>query len=185
MIPLCKERLLETLNNILKISKIEAEKVEYELNQYDLVPILKDVIELYYPTAKFSNIDLHFDCQVDSLQSLIDPHLFRDAISNLISNAIKFTEEGSVVLVLKEVNEKAIVEVIDTGIGIPDDRKEIIWEAFRQVSEGLGRGFEGTGLGLTIAKKYIDLLKGKIFLESKEGEGSVFTIELDKIKNTI
>ncbi len=91
-----------------------------------------------------------------------------------------FTLKGEVVVSILDEGENFSVKVSDTGIGIPSDKLEIIFEEFRQVSEGLGRQFEGTGLGLTIVKKYVDKLGGKINVQSKVGEGSTFTITLPK-----
>jgi CheY-like chemotaxis protein len=99
-------------------------------------------------------------------------------LNNLINNALKFTEKGCVTL-KAEVNEgKVLIKVVDTGIGIPKEKQEIVWEEFRQGSEGLSRSFQGTGLGLTLVKKYTDLMEGTISLISEVGEGSTFIFEL-------
>jgi len=109
--------------------------------------------------------------------------LTRQVLNNLVNNAIKYTNAGSINVYVKEVSlnrEKfAEIKVEDTGIGIPDNMKEIIWEEFRQVSEGYGRMFEGTGLGLSISKKFVEILGGKIFLEKTEvNKGTTFKILL-------
>jgi PAS domain S-box-containing protein len=177
-------RLLETLNNILRISKIESEKVDYRLQETNIIPIIDECLNLYSQIAKASNIDLKKQYKTIALMCNVDKGLFREVMNNLISNSIKFSPDASIFVNAKEKGGKAIIEVKDTGIGIPDEKKELIWEAFRQVSEGLNRGFEGTGLGLTISKKYIELMKGKIYFESEEGKGTTFTIELPiSVKN--
>jgi signal transduction histidine kinase len=112
--------------------------------------------------------------------------MFSNVISNLLSNAVKFTKRGSINVRLYRENESAVIEITDTGIGIPEDSIEKIFEPFRQGSEGYNRGFEGTGLGLTLTKKCLDVLNGIITVKSKKDEGSVFTIKLPinlKIEN--
>lgn len=171
-------RLLETLNNILRISKIEAERVAYELQDQNIVPVLEGVVELFSKTAKEAGIKLEFTYSEESIICSTDKNLLREIMNNLVNNAIKFSEGGSVKVEVEKQEEIARINVIDQGIGIPKDKQELIWEAFRQVSEGLSRGFEGTGLGLTISKKYAELIRSKIYFKSEEGKGTTFTIEL-------
>jgi CheY-like chemotaxis protein/anti-sigma regulatory factor (Ser/Thr protein kinase) len=108
--------------------------------------------------------------------------LLEDILNNLISNAVKFTEDGTITLSAEKinVNKKPFIKIVvaDTGIGIPEEKQQLVWQEFRQASEGLNRSFEGTGLGLSITKKYIALLGGEISLSSKENEGTTFTIKL-------
>jgi PAS domain S-box-containing protein len=171
-------RLLDTLNNILRISKIESERVECKPENKDIITLLKEIVNLYIPTAKSRSISLNFEFVEQEIICSIDERLFRDVLNNLINNAIKYTLKGSITVKVYRENGKVIIKIIDTGIGIPKERQKVIWEAFRQVSEGIGRGFEGTGLGLTISKKYIEMMGGDISLKSEEGVGSEFTIEL-------
>lgn len=173
-------RLLETLNNILKISKIEAEKVEYRLTGKDIITIINEVIDLYIPLAISFKTKLVKEFERESVYAIVDETLFREVMNNLVNNAIKFSEEKEVHIEVGTNNDKVIIKVIDNGIGIPVFKQELIWEAFRQASEGFGRNFEGTGLGLTITKKYIELMNGTISLESEEGKGTIFIIELQK-----
>jgi len=116
-------------------------------------------------------------------------------LNNLVNNAVKYTEKGSVLIEVKRnvLTNEIMLRVKDTGIGIPKDKLDIIFEEFRQASEGLARNFEGTGLGLSITKKFVQLLGGKIFVESQVGIGSTFTVVLpynpstvsaDKVKQT-
>jgi len=103
-------------------------------------------------------------------------------LNNLISNAVKFTKNGSITLqaekLLTDKENFLIIKVIDTGIGIPVEKQNLVWQEFRQASEGFNRSFEGTGLGLTITKKYVELLSGNISLSSEENNGTTFTITL-------
>jgi signal transduction histidine kinase/CheY-like chemotaxis protein len=171
------KRLLETVNLILNISRVESGKEEVSLHEIDIVPILKETYELFTPLAAVANLDYQLNTDTKKIICNIDDRLFRDIFNNLINNAIKFTESGSVKISVEATVQKAIIKIIDTGIGIPLDKQAVIWEEFRQVSEGLSRSFEGTGLGLTLSKRIIELMKGIITVESKVGVGSVFTIK--------
>lgn len=91
---------------------------------------------------------------------------------------MKFTRSGSIEVSVQKENGKGIISVKDTGVGIPEEKQEIIWEPFRQVSEGIGRGFEGCGLGLAISKKCTEMIRGKLDFTSHVGEGTTFTLEL-------
>jgi CheY-like chemotaxis protein len=95
-----------------------------------------------------------------------------------VNNAIKYTKSGGVTVELSKKDQKIIIKIIDTGIGIAKDKHDIIFEEFRQESEGFSRSFEGTGLGLSITKKFVELMKGKIYVESEQGKGSTFIVEL-------
>lgn len=171
------QRLLETLNMILNISKLEAGKLEVRLTDANIIPLLETSFNLFSSLAKKKNLNYKFIKPSDEIICRIDPSLFQNIFNNLINNAIKFTKQGSVTLNVEIKQNSVIIEVIDTGIGIPESHQSLIWEDFRQASEGINRSFEGTGLGLTIVKKYTELLGGKISLDSKVGRGSKFTVE--------
>lgn len=173
-------RLLDTLNTILDFTQIEADKVVPYYSLVDIKEITQEVVKLFEKAAEKKNLKLKFDCIEEKFFVKCDEKLYRRIISNLVNNAVKFTLKGEVVVSILDEGENFSVKVSDTGIGIPSDKLEIIFEEFRQVSEGLGRQFEGTGLGLTIVKKYVDKLGGKINVQSKVGEGSTFTITLPK-----
>ncbi len=170
-------RLLHTLNMILNISKLEAEKIDIKLKEYNIIPIITEAINLFIPTAIKKNLQLQLVTELNKCLCIIDESLFTGIITNLINNAIKYTDEGSVLINVYSKSNRAVIEVIDTGIGIPEEKQKVIWEEFRQVSEGINRNFEGTGLGLTIAKKYTELLKGTISVRSEVGYGSTFAVE--------
>jgi signal transduction histidine kinase len=113
-----------------------------------------------------------------------DSKIIREILNNLVNNAIKYTNSGSVIIqatINFELN-KLFLSVSDTGIGIPEDKVEIIFEEFRQASEGLSRSFEGVGLGLAICKKYVQILKGSISVKSKINQGSTFIVEIPLYK---
>lgn len=175
-------RLINALNLILDLSRIEANKDNIDVEKLDVVPIIEDVVDHFTSAAKQKGLSLNFTSDVKSINSYLDERLFREVLNNLINNAIKFTNLGGISVSLTAENEKMIIKVLDTGIGIPKHSLGLIFEEFRQVSEGYGRSFEGTGLGLTITKKFVEKLNGKISVKSILDEGSEFTIEFPIVK---
>jgi PAS domain S-box-containing protein len=176
-------RLMDTLNLILDLSLIEADKLNIIVSKFDILNETSEVLRLFKKTAAKKNLTLEIISDKNVLDVYLDKRLTRQILNNLINNAIKYTNAGSIKVAVNEVvliGEKfAEVKVIDTGIGIPDNMRDMIWEEFRQVSEGYGRMFEGTGLGLSISKKFVEMLGGKIYLEeTKVGKGTTFTIVL-------
>lgn len=173
-------RLLETLSLILNLSKVEAGKEEVNISEFNVNSVCSEVANLFTAQAKKKNLTITLDFKFSELIIKSDARLVRDVINNLVSNAIKFTNEGRITLSTFITNYKErsfiAVEVSDTGIGIPEDKLDIIFEEFRQVSEGMNRSFEGTGLGLALAKKIMLLLGGEITVQSKVGVGSKFTV---------
>lgn len=173
-------RLLETLNSILTISKIESEKLTINYSHFDLQNILKEVVALFQSLAIKKNITISTHCSHENMNIYSDSKIIREILNNLVNNAIKYTQSGSVIIqatINFELN-KLFLSVSDTGIGIPEDKMEIIFEEFRQVSEGLSRSFEGVGLGLAICKKYVQILKGSISVKSKINQGTTFIVEI-------
>jgi CheY-like chemotaxis protein/two-component sensor histidine kinase len=179
------KRLTETVNSILDLSKIEAERLNLKISRVDLVEVVKNIADQFNQTAKEKNIFLDIVVRNDNNIAELDKSLAIQVIKNLIHNAIKFTSKGGVAVEIEKVNinSKSLVEVrvVDTGIGIDQKNFTKIFEPFRQVSEGLSRGFEGSGLGLTITKKYVELLHGEIFVESNVKLGSKFTVRFPTV----
>jgi PAS domain S-box-containing protein len=179
-------RLLETLNLILDLSQMEAEDVSPELEVINIQKVLKPGLILFKNLAIKQNLYFNVVATKDEIYSKLDERMFLSVINNLISNALKYTKDGSIQIeISKEITDKnkwAIIRVIDTGIGIPRESVEIIFDEFRQVSEGNSRKFEGTGLGLTIAKKFVEKLNGEISVESEVGQGSTFTVKFPYVR---
>ncbi|MDY0083964.1 MAG: PAS domain S-box protein, partial [Ignavibacteriaceae bacterium] len=173
-------RLLETLNNVLDLSRIEADRIEINYSEINLAGFVNQNIKLFKTLAEKKNLRLIVKKPKSAVFILADEHLLFQIFNNLMTNAIKYTSSGSVTVEIRSLNKNdlrfASLSVIDTGIGIKDENKKIIFEAFRQVSEGLNRQFEGTGLGLTITKKLVEMMSGEIILKSKFGSGSTFQI---------
>jgi PAS domain S-box-containing protein len=171
-------RLLQTLTQILDLSRIEAGKMELYVETLDLNRTIDEVVFLFSATAKKKGLTVSRDPNCPEVLVDLDDQLFRNSLGNLIGNAVKFTEKGSITVRTAVIDDKgsAYVEirVSDTGIGIPNQYQETIFEDFRQVSEGARRNYEGTGLGLSLTKKFVMLSGGTIWVESKSGEGSVF-----------
>ncbi len=181
-------RLMDTLNLILHLSRIEAGKMEIEYSAFDVIRTIEEVLRLFARNAEKKSLYLRMERESEKLVIVSDEKLMREIISNLVNNGIKFTEQGGVLIEVK--TERAgshkwlILKVCDTGIGIARENQQLIWEEFRQVSEGHNRSFEGTGLGLTITKKFVEKLKGNIVLESETNSGSVFTLKFPLITDS-
>ena len=135
-----------------------------------------ETVNLFKVDAAAKGLDLSFCKSGNNVITQTDSTVIRDILNNLIHNAIKFTFHGSINVELQLDSDNYSITVKDTGIGIPQESVNMIFEEFRQVSEGYSRSFEGTGLGLAITKKYIDLLHGKIKLTSTINQGSEFII---------
>ncbi len=175
-------RLLETLNLILDLSRIESDKIEVVPEPFDAIETIKEILKLLKNVADKKGLSLSLLSEHSSLEVKLDKKIFTEIIENIVNNAVKFTLKGKVVVQIEKENyadkNTIVIKVIDTGIGIPKESINYIFNEFRQVSEGYSRKFEGSGLGLTITKKYVDRLGGEIFVESEEGKGSIFTVRL-------
>ncbi len=183
------QRLMQTLNLILDLSKIESGYTELNLSRLDVKSVIKDMASKFSSTATKKKLSLELHCPLNELYVVTDPRLLSHIVANLIDNALKFTHEGGVEISLDLEVSKAktwlILKVKDTGIGISEQDQSIIWDEFRQASEGWGRGYEGTGLGLSLTKRFINKMGGEINVESKLGEGSTFIVKLPYNEDTL
>ena len=176
--------LLTILNDILDLSKIEAGKLTFEKVPFDLPEAIRDACDLNSAQATTSEITVDLQIEKGTPAVLLgDPTRIRQVLMNLISNAIKFTNQGRVGVEvgfdrIDDARYNVIVEISDTGIGIPKDKIESIFEDYEQGSESTSREYGGTGLGLTICKNLIDMMNGVIEVESEEGKGASFTVTL-------
>jgi len=170
------QRLLETLNMILNISKLESAKVEPVLTITNIIPIIQESYQFFESAVLKKNLKYELNISTDEILCRVDSFLLLSIINNLINNAIKFTSSGSITVTVKILNKEAFISVSDSGVGISQEKLKLIWEEFRQASEGYNRNFEGTGLGLTISKRYTELMNGKIDVESVIDKGTTFII---------
>lgn len=160
--------------DIIDLSKIESGETKLKYKDFHLNEILKDVHKDISEKAQAKNLSLHWELENNAQELNSDPIRFHQVICLLLENAIKFTNEGHISINAKNDNHYIIIVINDTGIGIPEDMLEIIFEPFRQVEMALKRRFGGTGLGLSIARKLARMLNGDILVESILGKGSTF-----------
>ena len=171
--------LLSLINDILDLSKVEAGRMELRLEPFDLPLTLESAITLVRERAKRHGISLSLAVDERLGEFVADERKVRQILLNLLSNAVKFTPDGGQVGVNATLTHGcAEISVCDTGIGIAEEDREVIFEAFRQVGRDQFQRREGTGLGLTLAKSYVELHGGKISVESQMGKGSTFTFTL-------
>jgi len=169
------QHLLSLINDILDLSKIEAGKMELELSDFDLPMTIDNALMLIRERAGRRSIALNTAVGERVGQVHADERKIRQVLLNLLSNAIKFTPEGGRIEVeAKPVNGSIEVSVSDTGVGIAPEDQEAVFEEFRQVGTA-NKKVEGTGLGLALSRKFIELHGGKIWVESQVGQGSTFT----------
>ncbi|MBV6510684.1 MAG: PAS domain S-box protein [Ignavibacteriales bacterium] len=171
------ERLLQTVNALLHFSNLHEAGLMLTPVEFDIEEICSEIVENYRIKAVKKGLQFIHRCE-GSKKIVTDKLLLADALGYILDNAVRFTREGSIELTMTSTPELFTFAVRDTGIGIPQDKIRLIFEEFRQVSEGLSRQYEGSGLGLTLASKYIQILGGHIEVDSRVGEGSEFRIIL-------
>jgi len=175
----CSTALLELLNNVLDLSKIEAGKLALEQRAFALDALTKEVISVVAPTARTRGLELRLSVDDSVPRAVIgDAQRLRQILLNLLSNAIKFTETGSVSLTVSSRAVAAGIDldftIRDTGIGIPDSVQRQIFEPFTQADSSTTRRYGGTGLGLTICRRLLELMGGRLAVDSAPGRGSTF-----------
>ena len=173
--------LLSLIDEILDLSKIEAGKMELEIAEVRVEEVTADIRSLFMPIAKDKHLDLVIGVSGDAPHMFItDKMRLSQILKNLLSNAFKFTAQGKVSLSIgySEKDDVLSFAVSDTGIGIAANKQALVFEAFQQADGSTRRKFGGTGLGLSISKQLAKLLGGNIHLESKEGEGTTFTLTI-------
>jgi len=171
--------LLSLINDILDLSKIEAGRMELELAEFDLRGALDNALTLVRERAQRGGVTLRLDTDPRMRSFRGDERKLKQVVLNLLSNAVKFTPSGGAVsVVAKQVDGNAEIAVTDTGVGIAPRDQEAIFEAFRQVGTDVTRKREGTGLGLALTRRFVELHGGTIRVESAPGKGSTFTVRL-------
>ena len=174
------ESLLTLINDILDLSKIEAGKLDLEAIDFSLHESLGNTMKALALRAHKKGLELAFHVAPDVPEMLVgDPGRLRQIVVNLVGNAIKFTEQGEVVVYVERESQTADevclhFRVTDTGVGIPRERQDLIFEAFTQADSSTTRQYGGTGLGLTISSRLVAMMRGRIWVQSKPGHGSTF-----------
>ena len=169
-------RLLNIINDIIDISKIESEQMKVSISEVNVNEKIKYIYTFFKPEVEKKGIQLSFKNGLPAKEAIIktDREKVSSILINLVKNAIKFTYKGSIEFGYVKKGEYLEFFVKDTGAGILMSQQKLIFERFRQASESHDRGYEGNGLGLSIAKSYVEMLDGKIWVESEEGKGSIF-----------
>jgi len=180
------ERLSHTLTSILNLSRLESNTKFIDSRSFNPEERISQLLEMHRMSADIKGINISINSNMNSELIYTDLIKFDIIFNNLVGNAIKYTNEGEVKINLYATGNEHISElkvtIEDTGIGISEDKQDVIFEEFRQADERLKRNFEGVGLGLSIVKKYVQNLKGNIELESKVGKGSTFTVTIPSYK---
>ena len=172
----CGKDLLFLINDVLDISKLEAGKVSINNNDVDIYNLTSIIKDMFFTQFKDKNVDFYFECDKNINSIYSDERKISQIVKNFLSNALKFTSEGKVSLIVKEQNDNILIEVEDSGIGINKEQIDDLFDRFKQVDASISRKHLGTGLGLAISKNLAGLLKGNIAVESEFGHGSKFTL---------
>lgn len=187
-------RLLDLVNQLLELTQLDDGSVKLNLMRGDVVEYLTQVVEPFYDSAESKNISLSFVPKISRLDMHFDPEKLQRALTNLLSNALKFNSPGGKIQVeiarlespeliappasLSDSMDWLAITVKDTGVGIPADRQPFIFDRFYQVDSSTTRSGEGTGLGLALVKELLELMNGRIFVLSEVGEGATFQVAL-------
>jgi signal transduction histidine kinase len=170
------QHLLSLINDILDISKIEAGKLELDCEHFDLKEVMEEIILTFDAIAKDKNLEIKKSIPKNIIL-YNDKRRFKQILLNIVSNAIKYTNEGSVRITVNILDNKELeIKILDTGVGIKREDLNRIFEPFQQVDEELTKKVEGTGLGLHLVRKLLSIMNGNISLVSEYGKGSIFTI---------
>ncbi|HEY8731409.1 MAG TPA: ATP-binding protein [Candidatus Limnocylindria bacterium] len=168
------DNLLSLINGLLDLSKIEAGRMEINVEEIDVRPIVEDVVALVRPQSDAKEIEVHANIPADLPTILADRARFRQVLVNLMSNAVKFTDQGAVTVSASSADGWVTLSIADTGIGISADAQAYIFDEFRQADASTTRRYGGTGLGLAISKRLVALHGGRIWVESGPTGGSIF-----------
>ena len=172
------DRLTDLIDDILDISKMEAKKVDWQMENLSVAKIVGRALEVTNSFIEMYQLEVVEDIESGLPEVVGDSDKLKQVVINLVSNAVKFTQEGSIICRARKINDEVAISVIDKGIGIAEEDQEKIFEKFSQVRNGLTDKVKGTGLGLAICKEIIVHHGGRIWVESERGKGSNFTFTL-------
>lgn len=179
-IALSAKRLQQTLNSVLDLAELESGRTMLERKEVDLVSEVRQVVKLHEQLAYDKSLELRVVAHPESIPARIDPVCLNRVLTNLISNAVKFTNEGYVKVVVEGSESEVEICVTDTGVGIQPNFLPHVFDEFRQESSGLSRSHEGNGLGLAITKRLVELMDGRIEVRSEKNFGSTFRVILPR-----
>ena len=172
-------RLLRLVNNLIDISRIDIGYYNLQPSNYNIVKVIEDITLSIAEYVKHKKINLIFNTDVEEITLACDPDKIERVMLNLLSNAIKYTDDnGDIYVSLNKVNEDVVVSVKDSGVGIPNDKLELIFDRFGQANDILSRRCEGSGIGLSIVKSIVEMHGGKIDVFSEIGKGSEFVFNI-------
>jgi signal transduction histidine kinase len=178
-------RLLRLIGNLIDITRFDGGYLSPRLNNCNIINIVEEITQSVVRYAEIKKIAILFDTEIEEKIIACDPDFMERIILNLLSNAIKFTNEGgSIIVNIYDKQDSLVISVKDTGIGIPDDKVDEVFERFRQVDSSLSRNHEGSGIGLSLVKALVEAHGGTISVLSKFGEGTEFIIELPAIQSS-
>jgi signal transduction histidine kinase len=179
------QHLLNLINDILDISKIEAGEFKLSYEEFNLEKLINEVIEILKPLAEKKGLELN--AIIDESTGVIksDKRRLNQVLINLLNNAVKFTNRGGVTLSVRKEGDKLEIKVKDTGIGIDEESISELFQPFHQLDTGTNRVFEGTGLGLSICRRIIEMMGGKIWVESQPGVGSTFGFIIPVVREEV
>ena len=170
------EHLLTLINDILDLSKVEAGRMEVHAVRFELEPLINLCLHTVEPLVKNERLRLVKKLEGGMPELFTDQDKLKQILMNLLSNALKFTEAGTITVTAQRQDRHVVISVADTGIGIPTDQLALVFEEFHQVDNSATRQYSGTGLGLSISRHFAQLLGGDIMIQSTVGVGSTFTV---------
>jgi PAS domain S-box-containing protein len=171
-------RLNDTLTSLLDISKLESQKMNIKTDKIELITILKECKSNFDELATAKGLIINFISSKDKIYVKGEYSILNKIFSNLLDNAVKYTKHGEINIIAEINRDNAVVKISDTGIGISEEHLDMIFEPFRQASEGLIRKYEGTGLGLSLTKKFVDILNGSLEVQSEVNVGTTISVYL-------
>ena len=183
MVQSSSRHLLALINDVLDISKIEAGQMELHPSSFELAQSVENTMKLVAPMAQKKGLELMLDIADEVEIVTADQRRLEQVILNLLNNAVKFTEKGFIRILCRVENNHYLISVKDTGIGIRPDALKGLFQPFHQIDTGLTRKHEGSGLGLSICKKLLNMMGGTIDVESELGSGSIFTMRFPMAPN--
>lgn len=171
-------RLNDTLSSILDLSKLESNNVQLDIKSAELNSFIEEIVFHHQNQAAEKGLLIRSENKIKSIIIRTDLKILQKILNNVINNAIKFTVKGEIVIITDIQNDNILITIIDSGIGISAQNLKLIFEPFRQESEGAARLYEGTGIGLTITKRFVELLDGEINIKSQPGKGTAVTLTI-------